>query len=151
MSSDSHHITAPAPGGIGPQRAMRLALKNAKLNPDQVQYVNAHGTSTALNDTAETAAVKAVFGEQAYKLAMSSSKSMVGHCLGGSGGVEAIFTVLSIAEDRVHPTINQEEADPECDLDYVPNEARDMVVHHAVSNSLGFGGHNVSLVFGKLK
>ena len=151
MSSDSHHITAPAPGGIGPQRAMRLALKGAKLNPDQVQYVNAHGTSTALNDTAETAAVKAVFGDHAYKLAMSSSKSMVGHCLGGSGGVEAIFTVLSIAEDRVHPTINQEEADPECDLDYVPNEARDMVVHHAVSNSLGFGGHNVSLVFGKLK
>ena len=151
MSSDSHHITAPAPGGIGPQRAMRLALESAKLDPDKVDYINAHGTSTSLNDTAETQAVKGVFGDHAHKLAISSSKSMVGHCLGGSGGVEAIFTVRAISDDKVHPTINQEESDPECDLDYVPNVAREMTVNYAVSNSLGFGGHNVSIVFGKFK
>jgi 3-oxoacyl-[acyl-carrier-protein] synthase II len=151
MSSDSHHITAPAPGGVGPQRAMRLALESAKLDPDKVDYINAHGTSTSLNDVAETQAVKGVFGDHAPKIAISSSKSMVGHCLGGSGGVEAVFTVRSISDDKVHPTINQEESDPECDLDYVPNVARDMVVNYAVSNSLGFGGHNVSLVFGKFK
>ncbi len=149
MSADAHHMTAPAPGGIGPQRAMKLALQDAGLNPEDVDYINAHGTSTALNDAAETAALKAVFGDHASKLAISSSKSMVGHVLGGSGGVEAVFTTLSIAEDRVHPTINQEESDPECDLDYVPNEARDMPVRAALSNSLGFGGHNVTVAFKK--
>ncbi len=151
MSSDAHHITAPAPGGIGPQRAMRLALQSANLEPNKVEYINAHGTSTSLNDKAETQAIKGVFGDHATKLCISSSKSMVGHCLGGSGGVEAVFTVRSISDNKVHPTINQEESDPECDLDYVPNVARDMVVNYAVSNSLGFGGHNVSLVFGKFK
>lgn len=149
MSSDSHHITAPAPGGIGPQRAMRLALTDAGLEPTQIQYINAHGTSTALNDVAETQATKAVFGEHATKLALSSSKSLVGHLLGGSGGVEAIFTVRSITDGKLHPTINQEESDPECDLDYVPNVAREMDVKYALSNSLGFGGHNVTLAFGK--
>jgi 3-oxoacyl-(acyl-carrier-protein) synthase len=116
-----------------------------------VDYINAHGTSTELNDRAETAAIKTVFGEHAKKLAISSSKSMVGHLLGGSGGVEAVFTVCSIRDQRVHPTINQEEPDPECDLDYVPNVAREMTVRYALSNSLGFGGHNVTLVFGRFQ
>ena len=151
MSADAHHITAPAPGGIGPQRAMRLALEDSQLDPDKVNYINAHGTSTLLNDRAETEALKAVFGDHASNLAISSSKSLVGHLLGGSGGVEAVFTVLSIYNDCVHPTINQEESDPECDLDYVPNEAREMTVNYALSNSLGFGGHNVTLAFGKLR
>lgn len=150
MTADAHHITAPAPGGTGPARAMKLALRDGGINPDQIDYINAHGTSTALNDAAETAAVKAVFGEHAHKLCMSSSKSMVGHLLGGSGGVEAIFTARSISDGKVHPTINQEEADPECDLDYVPNVARELDVRYAISNSLGFGGHNVSVAFGKI-
>jgi 3-oxoacyl-[acyl-carrier-protein] synthase II len=151
MTADAFHITAPAAGGVGPRRAMALALADAKLAPDQIDYINAHGTSTALNDVAETQAIKSEFGEHARKIAISSSKSMVGHLLGGSGGVEAIFTALSIHEDRVHPTINQEEPDPECDLDYVPNVAREMTVNYALSNSLGFGGHNVTLVFGKYR
>ena len=150
MSSDAHHITAPAPGGVGPARSMALALAEARLAPEQVEYINAHGTATELNDRAETAAIKTVFGAHAKKLAVSSSKSMVGHLLGGSGGVEAVFTVLSIHEGIVHPTINLENPDPECDLDYVPRVARRMLVRHALSNSLGFGGHNVTLAFGKL-
>ncbi len=149
MTADAHHITAPAPGGIGPRRAMKLALKDAKLNPDQIDYINAHGTSTALNDVAETEAIKGEFGDHAYKIAISSSKSMVGHLLGGSGGVEAVFTARSIHEGKVHPTINQEESDPECDLDYIPNVARELDVNYALSNSLGFGGHNVTVAFGK--
>ena len=149
MSADAHHITAPKPGGVGPARAMRLALKDSGIDPEQVAYINAHGTSTLLNDRAETAALHAVFGEHAKKLAISSSKSLVGHLLGGSGGVEGVFTALSIHEGVVHPTINQEERDPECDLDYVPNVAREMKVDYALSNSLGFGGHNVSIAFGK--
>ncbi len=150
MTADAHHITAPAPGGSGPARAMALALKDARLDPDQVDYINAHGTSTELNDIAETHAIKTVFGDHARRLAISSSKSMVGHLLGGSGGVEGVFTALSVFGDVVHPTINQDEADPECDLDYVPNAAREMKVRHALSNSLGFGGHNVTLCFGKV-
>jgi 3-oxoacyl-[acyl-carrier-protein] synthase II len=150
MTADAHHITAPAPGGIGPRRAMALALKTAGLNPEQVDYINAHGTSTSLNDAAETAAIKSEFGEHAYKIAISSSKSMVGHLLGGSGGVEAVFTAKSIETGVVHPTINQETPDPECDLDYVPNEGRELDVKYALSNSLGFGGHNVTIAFGKL-
>ena len=149
MSADAYHITAPAPGGSGPARAMKLALKSAKLNPEDVQYINAHGTSTQLNDVAETEAVKSVFGDHAKDVAISSSKSMVGHLLGGAGGVEGVFTVLSIRDGRVHPTINQEEPDPACDLDYVPNVARDLEVKHALSNALGFGGHNVTLAFGR--
>jgi 3-oxoacyl-[acyl-carrier-protein] synthase II len=147
MTADAYHVTAPAPGGTGPARAMALALRDGGLNPEDVQYINAHGTSTALNDVAETAAVKSVFGAHAYELALSSSKSMVGHLLGGSGGVEGVFTALSIRDQRVHPTINLDEPDPECDLDYVPNEARDMKISVALSNSLGFGGHNVALAF----
>ena len=147
MSADAHHITAPAPGGPGPARAMELALRDAKLNPEQVDYINAHGTSTALNDVAETQAVKSVFGEHAYKLAMSSSKSMVGHLLGGAGGVEAVFTALTIRDSVVHPTINQETPDPACTLDYVPNEARRADVAYAMNNSFGFGGQNIVTIF----
>jgi 3-oxoacyl-[acyl-carrier-protein] synthase II len=150
MTADAHHITAPAPGGVGPGRAMRRAVKDAGLNPDQIDYINAHGTSTALNDVAETQAIKAEFGEHAHKIAISSSKSLVGHLLGGSGAVEAIFTAKAIETDFVHPTINQEEPDPECDLDYVPNVGREMTVNYALSNSLGFGGHNVTVAFGKV-
>jgi 3-oxoacyl-[acyl-carrier-protein] synthase II len=150
MTADAYHITAPAPGGTGPARAMKLALIDAAIDPTEVSYINAHGTSTALNDVAETEAIKAVFGDHARDIAVSSSKSMVGHLLGGSGGVEAVFTALSIFHGAVHPTINQEEADPECDLDYVPNTAREMKVDKALSNSLGFGGHNVSVAFGRV-
>jgi 3-oxoacyl-[acyl-carrier-protein] synthase II len=150
MTADAHHITAPAPGGIGPRRAMALAMRDARINPDQVDYINAHGTSTALNDAAETAAIKAEFGPHAYEIAVSSSKSMVGHLLGGSGGVEAVFTAKSIETGHVHPTINQQTPDPECDLDYVPNEGRKLDVRYALSNSLGFGGHNVTVAFGKI-
>ena len=149
MSADAHHITAPKPGGVGPARAMELAIKDAGVPKDQYAYVNAHGTSTLLNDRAETAALHKVFNSHAKELAVSSSKSLVGHLLGGSGGVEAVFTVKSIETNIVHPTINQEERDPECDLDYVPNEARELDVKVALSNSLGFGGHNVSVAFGK--
>ncbi len=149
MSADAHHITAPAPGGRGPARAMRLALRNAKLNPADIDYINAHGTSTALNDAAETAAIKAVMGEDAYKVAISSSKSLVGHLLGGAGGVEGVFTAMSIQDKTAHPTINQEVPDPECDLDYVPNTARELDIRYALSNALGFGGHNVTVVFGR--
>ncbi len=150
MTSDAHHITAPAPGGTGPARAMQLALADARLKPSDIEYINAHGTSTELNDRAETAAIKSVFGDHARKLAISSSKSMVGHLLGGSGGVEAVFTALSIHEGIVHPTINLDNPDPECDLDYVPKVARRLKVRRALSNSLGFGGHNVTLAFGAL-
>ncbi len=149
MTADAFHITAPAPGGTGPARAMTLAMRDAGINPDQVDYINAHGTSTSLNDMAETAAVKTTFGDHANKLCMSSSKSMVGHLLGGSGGVEAVFTAKSIETGTVHPTINQEESDPDCDLDYVPNEARSLDIRFALSNSLGFGGHNVTMAFAK--
>ncbi len=149
MSADAYHITAPAPGGRGPARAMHLALADAKWNPEQVDYINAHGTSTQLNDIAETEAIKKVFGERAYEVAISSSKSMVGHLLGGAGGVEGVFTTLSIVNGIVHPTINQEEPDPECDLDYVPNVAREIPVERALSNALGFGGHNVTIALAR--
>jgi 3-oxoacyl-[acyl-carrier-protein] synthase II len=150
MSSDAFHITAPTPGGVGPARAMSLALKDAGIKPEDVDYINAHGTSTELNDRAETAAIKTVFGAHAKRLAVSSSKSMVGHLLGGSGGVEAVFTSMSILEGIVHPTLNLTNPDPECDLDYVPGQARRLKVRRALSNSLGFGGHNVTLAFGAL-
>ena len=129
---------------------MKLALQDAHLNPGDVQYINAHGTATPLNDKAETEAIKSVFGPHAHKLSISSSKSMVGHLLGGSGGVEAVFTVMTIHDGVVHPTINLEHPDPECDLDYVPNVSRRLPVKIALSNSLGFGGHNVTIAFGRL-
>ena len=132
-------------------RAMQLALKHARLNPSDIDYINAHGTSTDLGDAAETLAVKKVFGEHARKLAISSTKSMVGHLLGASGGVELVATVLSIKDGVVHPTINLDTPDPACDLDYVPKVARKMPVRYALSNSFGFGGHNSSLVVGAVR
>lgn len=148
-TGDAHHITAPAPEGEGAARAMKMALDTAGVTPEQVGYINAHGTSTPYNDLFETQAVKSVFGEHAYKLAMSSTKSMTGHLLGAAGGVEAIFTVLALHEGILPPTINLHNPDPACDLDYVPNVAREVQVEYALSNSLGFGGHNASLLFKK--
>lgn len=150
MSTDAYHITAPAPGGEGMARAMALALADAGVAPQEVQYINAHGTSTPLNDLAETQAIKLIFGEHARKLSISSTKSMVGHLLGAAGAVEAVATVLSIKEGVIHPTINYETPDPECDLNYTPNEKRQLDISCAVSNSFAFGGHNASLVFKKL-
>ena len=147
MNSDAYHMTAPSPNGEGAAECMELALADAKLNRDTVDYINAHGTSTPAGDKAETDAVKRVFKDHAYKLAMSSTKSMVGHMLGAAGGVEAIFTVLALRDQVAPPTINLETPDPECDLDYVPNVARAMKLTVAVSNSFGFGGTNASLVF----
>ncbi|ARK22529.1 beta-ketoacyl-[acyl-carrier-protein] synthase II [Sporosarcina sp. P26b] len=149
-TGDAHHITAPAPGGEGGARAMQQALAKAGVEPNQVDYINAHGTSTPYNDLFETMAAKTVFGDHAYKLAMSSTKSMTGHLLGAAGGIEAIFTVKALQEGILPPTMNYETPDPECDLDYVVNEARKADITYAMSNSLGFGGHNASLVFKKI-
>ncbi|OEH91629.1 beta-ketoacyl-ACP synthase II [Bacillus solimangrovi] len=148
-TGDAHHITAPAPGGEGGVRAMRQAIEDAGLQPEQIDYMNAHGTSTEYNDKFETMAIKEVFGEHANKLAISSTKSMTGHLLGAAGGIEAIFSVKAITDSVLPPTINYETPDPECDLDYVPNEARKQEVNAVLSNSLGFGGHNATLVFKK--
>ncbi|MGD8719562.1 MAG: beta-ketoacyl-ACP synthase II [Candidatus Zixiibacteriota bacterium] len=147
MSADAYHITAPDPDGSGGSRAMRMAVEGAGLNPEDVDYINAHGTSTPLNDAAETKAIKNYFGDHAYKLAISSTKSMTGHLLGAAGGVESIATVLMIKNKTIHPTINYEYPDPECDLDYVPNEAREVEVNVAITNSFAFGGQNATLVF----
>jgi len=147
MSGDAFHITAPPPGGDGAIRAMRLSLKDAGITPDQVDYINAHGTSTPPNDRTESAAIRSVFGDHAYKLAVSSTKSMIGHLLGAAGAVEAAVTALSIRDQVLHPTINQENRDPDCDLDYVPNKARPARVRYALSNSFGFGGTNACLLF----
>jgi 3-oxoacyl-[acyl-carrier-protein] synthase II len=149
MSADAFHMTAPSPGGDGPARAMALAIRDARLSPADIQYINAHGTSTELNDVCETQAIKTVFGPHAYKLAISSTKSLTGHLLGGSGGLEAVACALTLRDQTVHPTINQVEKDPNCDLDYVPNVARKTKVDHILSNSLGFGGHNVCLCLGR--
>jgi 3-oxoacyl-[acyl-carrier-protein] synthase II len=149
-TADAHHITAPHPCGAGAAKAMEFALRDARLNPDEVQYVNAHGTSTEQGDVAETKAVKQVFGAHAPKLAVSSTKSMLGHLLGASGGVELIATVLTVKHGVIHPTINLDTPDPECDLDYVPNRAREGRVRRAISNSFGFGGHNACLVVGAM-
>jgi len=149
-TGDAHHITAPAPEGEGAARAMEQALASAGVEPSQVDYINAHGTSTPYNDQFETLAVKSVFGEHAYKLAMSSTKSMTGHLLGAAGGIEAIFTALAIHESVLPPTMNLENPDPICDLDYVANAARSKEIEYAMSNSLGFGGHNASLLFKKI-
>lgn len=146
-TGDAYHITAPAPGGEGGARAMKMAIEDGGLKPDDIDYINAHGTSTDYNDKFETLAIKEVFGEHAYKLAVSSTKSMTGHLLGAAGGIEAIFTVLAMKEGILPPTINLESPDPECDLDYVPNKAREKEITAAMSNSLGFGGHNATIVF----
>ena len=150
-TDDASHITAPNETGDGPSRAIRQALVDAGVGPDAVQYVNAHGTSTELNDKIETLAIKKVFLDHAKKLAVSSTKSMVGHLLGASGAIELAVTALSIARGQVHATINYENPDPACDLDYVPNTARDMRIEHAISNSLGFGGHNTCLLLGRFR
>jgi 3-oxoacyl-[acyl-carrier-protein] synthase II len=148
-TADAYHMTHPHETGEGAVRAMRLAIKDAHLQPDEIDYINAHGTSTPLGDRIETIAVKEVFGDSAYTLAMSSTKSLIGHLLGASGGLEFIATTLAVSNDRVHPTINYENPDPECDLDYVPNTVQDRPVRAALTNSFGFGGHNVSLVVKK--
>ncbi len=147
MNSDAHHMTAPAPNGAGAADCMRLAIEDARINPVDVSYINAHGTSTPAGDLAETQAVKSVFGDHAYDLVMSSTKSMVGHMLGAAGGAEAIYSILALKEQIAPPTINLENPDPDCDLDYVANSARDMPIKVALSNSFGFGGTNGTLVF----
>ena len=149
MTCDAYHMTAPVPGGEGASRAIQLAMKDAGITPDQVSYINAHGTSTPANDSTETAAIKKALGDPAYKVAISSTKSMTGHLLGGSGGIEAVAVAMAVANDRVPPTINLQNPDPDCDLDYVPNQSREQPVEVALSNSFGFGGHNVTLVFKK--
>lgn len=149
MSADAHHMTAPHPEGKGAALCMKIALERAGLKPEQVQYVNAHGTSTELGDIAETNAIKLVFGNHAKKMKVNSTKSMVGHLLGAAGGVEAIACIKSIMHDTLHPTINLDNPDPQCDLDYVPHKAQKLELQYALSNSFGFGGHNCSLVFGK--
>ncbi|TBR58445.1 beta-ketoacyl-[acyl-carrier-protein] synthase II [Westiellopsis prolifica IICB1] len=149
MTCDAYHMTSIEPGGVGASRAIQLALKDARLTPEMVNYINAHGTSTPVNDPNETAAIKKALGDHAYKVAISSTKSMTGHLLGGSGGIEAVATVLAIANDRLPPTINLENPDPECDLDYIANVSRTARVEVALSNSFGFGGHNVTLAFKK--
>ncbi|MGN0661610.1 MAG: beta-ketoacyl-ACP synthase II [Faecalibacterium sp.] len=146
---DAHHFTAPAPGGAGAADCMRLALADGGIAPEQVDHINAHGTGTHMNDSCETAAIHTVFGEHAREIAVCSTKSMTGHLLGGAGGVEAVFTALAVRDSFVPPTIHYEQPDPECDLDYTPNVGREMPIRYALSNSLGFGGHNACLVFGK--
>jgi len=149
-TDDAHHITAPREDGAGPSRAMHLALTQGGLAPEDVDYINAHGTSTLYNDAIETRAIRSTFGSHADSLMVSSTKSMIGHCLGASSAVELVVTALSIHEGVVHPTRNYSTPDPDCDLDYIPGEARQVNVRNALSNSLGFGGHNVSLLVGQL-
>jgi len=150
MSGDASHITAPLEGGEGAAMAMKLALKDAKASPSDVNYINAHGTSTPLGDIAETRAIKSTFGEHAKRLAVSSTKSQMGHLLGASGGVEAVITALTIYRNLIPPTINLDNPDAECDLDYVPHRARDLKVTYALTNSFGFGGHNACLLMKKM-
>lgn len=148
-NGDAHHITAPCPDGDGFIRCINMALRDGSLKPDVVDYINAHGTSTDLNDQTETLAIKKVFGERAYKIPVSSTKSMTGHLLGAAGAIEAIFSVLAIRDQICPPTINYETPDPDCDLDYVPNKARNHTINIAMSNSFGFGGTNCTLIFGR--
>ncbi|MFQ4139699.1 beta-ketoacyl-ACP synthase II [Nodosilinea sp. PGN35] len=151
MTCDAYHMTAPVPGGAGAARCIQLALKDAGISPDEISYINAHGTSTGANDPTETQAIKTALGEAAHRVAVSSTKSMTGHLLGGSGGIEAVATCLAIANDIAPPTINLHDPDPDCDLDYIPNQSRSMPIEVAISNSFGFGGHNVTLVFRKYR
>jgi len=151
LSGDGYHMAAPPEDGDGAARCMQMALDDAGLAPGDIDYINAHGTSTPLNDVVETRAIKTVFGEHAYKLAISSTKSMIGHMLGGAGGVESVFLALSIRDQIIPPTINLENPDPECDLDYVPNKARETLIRAGISNSFGFGGTNAVLVMKKFE
>jgi 3-oxoacyl-[acyl-carrier-protein] synthase II len=150
-TDDAHHISAPAENGAGAAMSMKLALQNADLQGNDIEYINAHGTSTPLNDKSETAAIKTVFGEQAYNIPISSTKSMTGHLLGASGAIEAVFCLLAMRDEVLPPTINYQTPDPECDLDYVPNEPRKASPKHIMSNSFGFGGHNATLVFSRFE
>jgi 3-oxoacyl-[acyl-carrier-protein] synthase II len=150
LTADAYHLTAPAPGGEGAARCMKMALSTAGVAPEEVDYINAHGTSTHFNDLYETMAIKTVFGDHARKVMISSTKSMTGHCLGAAGGIEAVFSLLAMERGEVPPTINYDEADPDCDLDYVPNQGRQAKVNVAISNSFGFGGTNATLLFKKV-
>jgi 3-oxoacyl-[acyl-carrier-protein] synthase II len=150
-TNDAFHQVAPDETGEAPARAVTIALKDARIEPGDIDYVNAHGTSTQLNDAGETKALKIALGEHAYRVAISSTKSMIGHLLGAAGAVEAIATLLTINRGMIHPTINYENQDPECDLDYVPNTARRKDVNIAISNGFGFGGHNAVVVLGRYK
>jgi 3-oxoacyl-[acyl-carrier-protein] synthase II len=150
MSGDAYHLTAPAPGGEGGARSMKMALKNAGVAPDQVTYINAHGTSTPIGDLYESMAIKSIFGDHAKKMMVSSTKSMTGHLLGAAGGIEAVYTLMAMDKGVVPPTINYTDPDPECDLDYVPNIAREAKIEYAMSNNFGFGGTNATLLFKKL-
>jgi 3-oxoacyl-[acyl-carrier-protein] synthase II len=149
MSGDAYHITQPHPEASGAIRSMKMAIRNAGISPEEIGYVNAHGTSTYYNDKGETHAIKTVLGEHAYKVPVSSTKSMTGHMLGAAGALEAAICLLTMRDGKVPPTINYEVPDPECDLDYVPNKMREVPVEYSLSNSFGFGGHNVTLIFKK--
>jgi len=151
MTADAYHVTAPSPEGEGASQAMKIALEDAKIKPTQIDYINAHGTSTPLNDKLETLSIKNVFGKHAYNLKISSNKSMTGHMLGAAGGAEVIATALTLKEDIIPPTINYKYPDPECDLDYVPNKSERKLVKYAMSNSFGFGGHNGVIILSKYK
>ena len=151
MSADAYHMTAPDPEGDGAMRAMQSALRDAGLSPGEIGYINAHGTSTKLNDKIETLAIKKAFGSHAKKIMVSSTKSMTGHLLGAAGGVEFVACCLAIKDSVIPPTINYQYPDPDCDLDYVPNTARQVKIETAMSNSLGFGGHNATLIVKKFK
>jgi 3-oxoacyl-(acyl-carrier-protein) synthase len=150
MSADAYHMTLPRPGGMGAARAMQAAVDDAGLEPAGIDYINAHGTSTPANDATETAAIKLVFGEEdARRVPISSTKSMTGHLLGGAGALESLVCLLAIRDGVLPPTINYETPDPDCDLDYIPNEARTVTIDTAMTNSFGFGGHNVALVYSR--
>src|SRR5438105_8518094 len=150
-SNDAHHMAQPDPDSVGVSEVMRRALSHAGVEPDRVGYVKPHGTSTPLGDLAETKAIKVVFGDHAYELAVSSTKSVTGHCFGAAGAIEAMMCVLAISEGQLPPTINYEHPDPECDLDYVPNEAREARVDVALSNAMGLGGHNACVLVGRVE
>jgi 3-oxoacyl-[acyl-carrier-protein] synthase II len=149
MTGDAHHLTAPHPEGLGARLAMQMAIKDAGLKPDQIDHVNTHGTATGLGDIAETKAIKAVLGEHAHQVACNSTKSMTGHLLGAAGAIEIVSVFKAFQDDVLHPTINLDDPDPECDLDFVPLKKRECRLNTALSNSFGFGGHNVSLVVGR--
>jgi 3-oxoacyl-[acyl-carrier-protein] synthase II len=151
MTGDAYHMTSPSPNGEGAARCMKMAIKDAGISPTEMGYINAHGTSTKFNDENETAAIKTVFGDHAYKIPVSSTKSMTGHLLGAAGGVEAVISILALRDGVLPPTINLENPDPECDLDYVPNKARHSQVDVAMSNSFGFGGTNACLIFKRFR